>query len=304
MKILITGEAGLLGSRVAKLARDRHTALGTYLGPAPNIEGVDEFELDITKREDVFTAVREKEPDVIIHTAAMTDVDACEREPEKAMLVNGQGTENLAMAARESGARMIYVSTDYVFDGERKDSSYFEYEAVNPVSHYGRSKLRGEVGVKICNGWAVARVSVLYGWNNKMQHSNFVTWAIEKLRKGEKISLLTDQFTSPTLLENCAEALLKMAETRVTGTYHACGSTCIDRYEFGLQIAEKFGLDKGLISQNTSDKIKWLAKRPMRACLSVKKMEEDLGVHMMTTEEGLTFMKSQLEKGEAEGWTL
>ncbi len=302
--MLVTGEAGMLGSRVARAARDRHDVIGTYLGEAPGMEGVEEVWMDISDRENAFEVVRKAEPDFIIHTAAMTDVDACEREPERAMLVNGIGTENLAMAATEMGAGIIYVSTDYVFDGERKDGAYAEYEAVNPLSAYGRSKLRGEVGVRVCKDWAVARVSVLYGWNSPSQHANFVTWAIDKLRKGERISLLTDQFTSPTLLENCADALVRMAEARAGGIYNACGRSCVSRHKFGMQIAETFGLDGELLSESTSDGMKWLAKRPARACLSVRKIEEELGAKMMTTEEGLRFMKERLERGNAEGWSL
>lgn len=294
----------MLGSRVARAARDRHKVTGTYLGEAPGMEGVEEARLDIADRKAVFEAVGKAEPDYIIHTAAMTDVDGCEREPGKAMLVNGMGTENLAMAAKEGGAGIIYVSTDYVFDGERKEGAYAEYEAVNPLSAYARSKLRGEVGVRVCDDWAVARVSVLYGWNSPSQHANFVTWAIDKLRKGEKISLLTDQFTSPTLIENCAGALVRMAEARAGGIFHACGKSCVSRHGFGMQVAEEFGLEKGLISEGTGDRIKWLAKRPARACLSVRKIEEELGIKMMTTEEGLKFMKGQLESGNAEGWSL
>ena len=304
MRMLVTGEAGMLGSRAARAARDRHKVTGTYLGKAPGMDGVEEVRMDITDREDVFEVVRKAEPDYILHTAAMTDVDACEREQDKAMLVNGMGTENLAMAAREMGAGIIYVSTDYVFDGERKEGAYAEYEAVNPLSAYGRSKLRGEVGVRVCKNWAVARVSVLYGWNSPSQHANFVTWAIGKLMKGEKISLLTDQFTSPTLLENCADALVRMAEARADGVYNACGRSCVSRHAFGMQIAETFGLDGKLISESTSDGMKWLAKRPARACLSVRKIEEEIGAKMMTTEEGLRFMKERLERGNAEGWSL
>ena len=127
---------------------------------------------------------------------------------------------------------------------------------------------------------------------------------IGKLKAGERITLLTDQFTSPTLAENAAEALLRIVETGARGVFHACGSSCINRFAFGKQIAGEFGLDDGLIAPGVSSGIRWLAERPANSCLSVKKTEEELGVKMMSTVEGLKFMRKQLIEGEAEGWSL
>ena len=164
MRVLVTGASGLLGSRVARLALKKHDVWAGYSGNPVEVEGVEARQFDISNREQVFRTVRESEADAVIHCAAMTNVDDCERFPEKAFAVNGLGTENVAMAAREIGAKLVYVSTDYVFDG-KKQGAYSEGDAVNPLNNYARSKLRGELGARIAGNWAVARVSVLYGWN-------------------------------------------------------------------------------------------------------------------------------------------
>ena len=304
MNILVTGASGLLGSRVVRLALLRkHNVWAAYASNPVGIEGVEARKLEITDREAVFRAVRESGADVVFHCAAMANVDECEKMPAKAVAVNGLGTENVAMAVRDIGAKMVCVSTDYVFDGEKKEA-YTERDPVNPLSYYAKSKLRGELGARLASNWAVARVSVLYGWNTPKQHTNFVTWLVAKLRAGEKVTLLEDQFTSPTLAENAAEALLAIADTGARGVFHTCGSECLSRLDFGVKVAEAFGLEKGLISPGTSGKIKWLAKRPLYSCMSVKKAEDELGVRMLGTGEGLKFMKSQLLAGEAEGWEI
>jgi len=303
MRILVTGASGLLGSRVVRLASEKHEVWAGYSENPVDVEGVETLRFDITDREHVFRAVRESEADAVIHCAAMTNVDDCERLPEKAFAVNGFGTENMAMAAREIGAKLIYVSTDYIFDGS-KQGAYSESDEVSPLSVYAKSKLRGELGARIAGNWAVARVSVLYGWNSPKQHPNFVTWVIGKLKAGEEITLLSDQFISPTLAENAAEALLRIAEIGARGVFHVSGSSCISRLEFGRQIAREFGLDEGLISEGKSSEMKWLAKRPVNSCLSIEKAANELGVRMLSTTEGLKFMKKQLIESEAEGWTL
>ena len=296
MRILVTGASGLLGSRVVSLARERkHEVLATYnANPVP---GEEMERLDVTDTAAVFAVVRSFEPDAVVHAAAMTNVDECERNPDRAMAVNGRGTENLAMAARELGAKMIYVSTDYVFDGT-KDSPYLEYEAPAPLSYYGHSKLRGELSVRnICSDYAIARTSVLYGWNAPGQHANFATWVMGSLKKGERIKLATDQLNSPTLVEDCAAALLRIVELDARGIFHTCGRSCVSRHEFGLQIAREFGLDTGLITPAKISELSWAARRPAMACLSVERTERELGMRFRTTQEGLALMREQMDKG-------
>jgi dTDP-4-dehydrorhamnose reductase len=274
-----------------------------YSANPVEIPGAQALRLDVSDRMQAFSAVRKSGAEAVIHCAAMTNVDECERNPEKAFAVNGLGTENLAMAARQAGARIIYVSTDYVFDG-KSGLPYTEADDVNPLGCYAQSKLRGELGVRIANKWAVARVSVLYGWNSQGQHDNFATWIYKSLKAGEKISLLSDQFVSATLADNAAEALVRMAEIGAGGVFHASGSSCLSRLEFGNALADVFGLDKALISAGKSAEMKWLAPRPAYSCLSVRKIEANIGVRMLSAGEGLRLMKRQLESGAAQGWSL
>jgi len=303
VRILVTGASGILGTRVCRLASGRHDVCAAYSRNLPDAKGVDARQLDITDREAVFLLSREFRPDAVIHCAAMTNVDECERFPEKAAAVNGGGTENVAMAARELDAKMVYASTEYVFDGENPQP-YTERDAVNPVSAYGKSKLRGEVGARIAKKCAICRISTLYGWNSPWQHATFVTWLIGRLKAKERVTVVTDQVTSPTLADDAAQVLLRIAERGLSGTYNTAGGSCVSRFEFSLKVALAFGLNASLISPGLSKDIKWLAKRPANSCLDVKKTEEALGVKMMTADGGLEFMREQLGRGDAEGWKL
>lgn len=282
MKYFITGGSGLLGQRLATVANDSdELTLVHNSNPGENT-----VKCDITDESNVRDCVIRENPDVIIHCAAMTNVDLCEDEVDKAYLINGDGTGFLAKAAEEVGAKIIYVSTDFVFDGSR--GYYKEEDAVNPLGVYAKSKYDGEVQLqKYSSNWAVARVSVLYGWH---QRANFTTWVIDELRKKHEINIVVDQVNSPTLADNAGEAIFEIARRDKNGVFHTAGNDAINRFDFTLKVADAFDLDDSLINPITSDIFVQKAPRPRDSSLNVNKVEKELGMKMETCSESLNRM--------------
>lgn len=295
-RLLVIGASGLLGSKVMEQARGRYDAIGTF---NPEVDGKDLWRLeslDIGSKDEVEALFKKFTPDAVMLTAAMTNVDACEKNPTMANRVNASGPAMVARACKASGARLVHVSTDYVFDG-RKTRKYTETDMPRPISVYGSSKLAGERAVlSTLPGAVVARTAVLYGWNPLEDKDNFVTWVLKKLRKGERATLFQDQFISPTFADDLAKALVELLERDVSGVWHTSGPDCFDRPTCGRMIAQAFGLDEGLVVPVPSKSVSLPARRPDYSCLDVSKVEKLLGRKMVTFEAGLSTMKAQEAK--------
>jgi len=285
-KILITGASGLLGSKMIALAREHYKVLSTY-NTKPLFPG--SVKMDITNESEVLHVFRKFRPKNVVHTAAETNVDKCETDKKHAWKINAAGTRNVAEASKEIGAKMVYVSTDYVFDGEKR--LYREEDEPNPINYYGVTKLEGEKYVAdLCKDYIIARTSVLYGWHP--WKSNFVKWVIESLRKGKQISVVNDHFNSPTLADNLAEILLEIIRKDLKGIYHTAGSERINRFDFTLKIAEIFNLDSSLVKPIKMSELKvWVAKRPRDSSLRVDKIQRELKTKPLSVEEGLWKMR-------------
>lgn len=303
MRLLVVGGSGLLGYKVAELAVRAFQTLATYNFRPMKLPGCGFFKLDKTDRDDTLALVNKLKPDVVIDTAALHNANYCETHRDEAWKVNVEGTRNIAEACREIGAKMIFISTDYIFDGKKEN--YTEEDAPNPLHYYAKTKLEGERVVKEAEiDYVIARPSVIYGWkpselaglrSSSEKSVNFVVWTIDKLKKKEKINIVTDQYSCPTLADNLAEVLLVLSKSGKQGVYHTAGKTCINRFMFAKKIAEIFELDESLIKPVTSDLFKQVAERPKRCCLDVTKAERELGVRFLTVEEGLMKMKEQMK---------
>jgi len=285
-RILVTGASGLLGSKVVKLTEHSFEVIPTH-----NTRSFfkDSIKMDITNGDEVSQVVVKMKPDVVMHVAAETRVDHCERNREEAWKVNAEGTKNVAVACGKINAKLIYVSTDYVFDGER--GLYVESDEPNPVNYYGWTKLKGEQFVREnCQDHVIARTSVLYGWHS--WKTNFALWVIESLRGGEPITVVNDHYNSPTLADNLAEVLLEMVETDLSGVFHTAGSERINRYDFAVEIAKNFDLDANMIMPTKMSELKmWIAKRPRDSSLRIGKAQKQLKTKFLNVREGLKIMK-------------
>ncbi|MGZ7136547.1 MAG: dTDP-4-dehydrorhamnose reductase, partial [Methanobacterium sp.] len=272
--IFVTGGSGLLGS---KFTRDyfNYDIIRTFNANPENKC----ISLNITDEKDTLNKIRSTNPDLVIHSAALTNVDFCEDHRREAFEINVKGTQNIVKACEKVGSKLIYVSTDFVFDGEK--GMYEEGDKTNPLGYYALTKLQGEESVQnSVLDYAITRVSVLYGWHRR---SNFVTWVIDELNAGNEINVVTDQYNSPTLADNVTEAIIKIFEKDKEGIYHTSGSERINRFDFAKNIAEVFNLDKGLINPIKSNKFVQKAKRPKDSSLCVEKAEKDLKMKMLNT---------------------
>jgi len=284
MKILVTGASGLLGSRLVELAITRgHEVCSTY--HAHPVTRGNPRRLDLTEEKEVRRCLTEERPEVVIHSAAITDVDFCERNPELAMDVNGSVTGSLAEACFDAGSYLVYVSTDYVFDG--KSGLYKESDEPKPINVYGQSKLLGEQRVlQESADFCVARTSVLYGWGRE-HRPNFATWLHENLSANRKVTVVTDQYASPTLNTNLARMLIEVAERRIHGILHLAGNTRVSRYEFALMLTKQFGFNENLVTPVKAEATQWIARRPFDSSLSVAKAQEILTNKPATLDEAL-----------------
>ena len=284
-KLLVVG-SGLLGNNLARIAMNEFTVFTTYNEHPLNIEGCISYYLDITNKVDAATLVQKLNPDYIIHTAALTNLDHCENDKRLAWDINVEGTKHIAVIARKINAKLVYISTDYVFDGSK--GMYNEDDSTHPTNCYGETKLGGEKVVKeTCNDYIIARPSVLYSWNSIKL--NFVTWVMQGLKKGKVITIVKDQLNTPTLADNLAELILELIERDETGIFHISGSERINRYDFAIKIAEIFNLNKNWIKPITSDQLNWIAKRPMDSSLDTSKISRIK--KPLNIEEGLRRMR-------------
>jgi dTDP-4-dehydrorhamnose reductase len=253
----------------------------------------DYTQLDITNKGDVKSLVSSYRPDVIINTAAMSHVDACEHHKEIAWKINVTGVEHLVEVARRLDAQLIHLSTDYVFDGAH--GPYAETDRPHPINYYGRTKLAGENAVLAgLDCFAIVRTIVLYG-NGIGVKENFALWVINSLKAGKAIRCATDQIGNPTFVGDLAGAIIQIVDRASTGIYHLCGPETASRYDFSLRIAAMFNLDADLIRPVASAELGQDAPRPLRTGFRIEKACNDLGFHPLSINEGLTALQRELE---------
>ena len=259
MRILVTGSRGLLGRTCLALTKDEHELFGF---------DIDDF--SVTDCEAVDRTVSDLKPEVVLHCAAFTNVDGAEVESEQAMEVNATGTEYVARAAHRVGAAVVYVSTDYVFDGESAEP-YRETDEPQPHSRYGVSKLGGERGVaQACPGsYIIIRTAWLYG-----DGAGFVDWVCKGLDCGETLRLVADHTGSPTYAADLAEALFRLVEQGHRGVYHFVNRGETSWLGFGRAIAELTGRPNSTFESVTAEELGRAASRPSYSVLAVEKYED------------------------------
>lgn len=292
MRILVTGAGGLLGSKIVLIAvnagHDVYSAYREHEPPAGQ-----RIKMDTTIKDEVIDAVCKIKPEVIIHCAALTNVDLCEERRDLAFMVNAEGTRFLAEAAEVSGSHFIYISTDYVFDGEK--GMYKEDDKANPVNFYGFTKMLGETYALKCRDHLIVRPSMIYGSSQAAGKVNFALWLIENLKEGKEVKVLTDQHLSPTLNTNLAYMVLESAEKGVKGILHAAGATRASRFEFAVELARTFDLDISLIKGVRMEELEWKARRPRDSSLDVSRASRILKNKPMDLISALKLLKKEIE---------
>ena len=239
MRVLVTGANGMLGIDVSAMLEEAgHEAIRTDVGAREGVSVQSWTPLDITNTQAVIDCIKEKKPDFVFHGAAYTDVDGCERNPDLAYKINGLGTWNIASACGSSGVKMIYISTDFVFDG-KKTTPYTEFDSPNPLSHYGASKLAGEKYVaQLCREHFILRTSWLFGVNGP----NFPGKMLDLAKTKPELSVVVDQIGSPTHTRDLALIAISQLDRSLYGTYHVSNSGSCSWYEFAKTAIEKAGI--------------------------------------------------------------
>ncbi|WP_375760002.1 SDR family oxidoreductase [Corallococcus exercitus] len=301
-RFVVTGANGLVGRRAcAQLAARGHAVVGLGRGPR-RVAGAFDYEtLDLTYAPDVAPVLTRLSPEVVLHCASMTEVDACEKAPEAAYAANVTATAAVARWTREAGAHLVHVSTDYVFDGDA--GPYAEDAVPNPRGVYAVTKHMGEQAARVLSpGCAIARTAVVYGWPPVEGRLNFGAWLVKTLSAGQPVKLFEDQVVSPSFADNVAAMLVELGERRLGGTWNTCGGTVLDRVAFGRALCEVFGFDAGLVVPTRMADLKLSAPRPLKSGLVTDKAREQLSQKPLALAESLRrFHASWLEAraGEA-----
>ena len=271
-KILVTGSAGLIGTQIVKDLLDNHKQVySCYNKTKPELGII--THLDLTKKDDIVNTMNRIKPDVVIHLGAMTDVELCETETELAKKINTDATEILALESEKYNTFFVYMSTDYVFDG--KVGMKKENDKTNPINFYGKSKLDGErVFKKITTPNVIVRTSTPFGLHSKK--ISFPIWVKKNLELEKEISVVVNQYTSPSYVPNISKMIIEIIERKITGIIHLAGATKISRYDFAVQISKIINVNKQFLKLTKMDQMDWKAQRPVDSSLSVSKANKIL----------------------------
>jgi dTDP-4-dehydrorhamnose reductase len=303
-KLLVTGSNGLLGQKIIyQLLSEPEEielhATGRGENRLVQKKGYSYHSADLSNDKEVNDLILKVKPDIVIHAAAMTNVDACELNPEECRKQNVDSVryivQSLESIKSSNNPHFILLSTDFIFDG--KHGPVDEYEMPNPLSIYAQSKLDAEKIVQRCSlDWAIARTVLVYGITDNMSRSNIVLWVKNNLEQNKEISVVTDQYRTPTLAEDLAGGCLRIARKRATGIYNISGKDFMNIYELARRVARYFNLNENLIKPAKSEDIKQPAKRPPVTGFIIEKARKELGYEPHSFEEGIAIMMGQIRK--------
>ena len=290
-RILVVGGSGLLGSRLIEmLGAADNSVSATYFSNKIAREGCETFQMDIADGRRVDEVIETVQPDTVINASGERNTRYCEKNPHEAYRVNVEGTQNLVEACRAGGAKLVFISSDLVFDGSK--GSYGEEDEVCPLSVYGKQKVMAEKIIKDqLDSWLILRASSIYGWNPK--RDNFVSWVLQELKKGQGLDIVYDQYITPVYVGSLAEMLIELLENNKRGLYHVGEGECLSKYEFVVRIAEVFGLDRKLVKPVPSDTLGQSIKMPKKNCLDLTKISSQMDLSRYNLIAGLQAMKKE-----------
>ncbi len=296
MKILVTGGNGLLGYKlIQQLGKTLGvTTIATARKQITDLPPMVQFlELDITNHDQTMEVLSSEKPDVVINTAAMTQVDQCETEREQCWTANVIGVENVVEACEKNDIHLVHVSTDFIFDGSHGPLD--ETAKPKPVNFYGESKLAGEQIVQKSKlNWAILRTVLVFGITPDLSRSNIVLWVKKSLEDGKTINVVNDQWRTPTLAEDLAMGCYLAASQKATGIYHISGEEMMTPFDIAQETAAFFKLDKSLIKPADSSTFKQPAARPPKTGFIITKAKKELGYQPHSFREGLGVLATQV----------
>jgi dTDP-4-dehydrorhamnose reductase len=296
MRILVTGSNGLLGQKLTRLLQQDESVqlIATARGKSALVITRGEYHsLDIADRDQVERVLRLTKPEVVINTAAMTQVDDCETQREACWNANVTAVENLVDYCTEWHIHLVHVSTDFIFDGS---SGPLDEDAMPaPVNYYGESKLAAEEVIRnSAASWAILRTVLVFGITEDMSRSNIVLWVKKSLEQKKTIHVVNDQWRTPTLAEDLAQGCYLAAKKRAKGIYNISGKDFLSPYDIAIKTAEFFKLDKSLIKATDSARFVQPARRPLTTGFIIDKARRELGYEPHSFEEGLEILAKQL----------
>lgn len=282
-KVLVTGSAGMLGIDLCKELSDDYDVIGLDI----RTQGSKVIRCDITQRDNVIKLIVGAKPDFIIHAAAFTEVDRCEKETDKALHINTESTENVALSALELKIPFIYISTDFVFNGSKK-SPYIEEDPTGPINAYGRSKLGGEKKAGALDKYIIIRTSWLYGANGK----NFVEAILDFAKTQKERKVVDDQIGTPTYTKDLARAIHKLVDVMkgqesIWGIYHVSNRGAVSWFDYAKEILKISGINNFRLIPVKSDQLARPARRPLFSVLDNSKFEKVTGFVMRPWKEAL-----------------
>jgi dTDP-4-dehydrorhamnose reductase len=295
--VLVTGGTGLLGKGFEETAPKGVSIASVHLRDYKVPKGrATHLSLDLRDKRAVERLFARRRFDAVIHAAGIASVDYVEKHYAESLESNIVSTLNVTAACRTRNIHLIYVSTNAVFDGTK--APYRESDPVNPVNKYGRLKVECERLVQeTLQSWTIVRPILMYGWNRAATRPNPATWIYEKLLKGEAVELVDDVRENPLYNLQCGRALWAALRKKPAGIVHLAGKGVVNRWQFGLKVAEAFGLDASLIKRVDSSRFPSIAARPPDTSFVTTRMEKELGIKPMTLEEGLRDMKARMGAG-------
>jgi len=296
-RILITGANGLLGQKLIARYHNNPEIETIATGRQESRLGKGNYTyhpMDITSVEDVNSVISRFKPDVVINTAAMTQVDQCETDREECWKLNVTAVEYLATACKKNDCFFLHLSTDFIFDGTA--GPYQEDDIPNPVSYYGESKLASEKVLQKSTGlkYAIARTQLVYGIVPNLNRSNIILWVKKNLEEGKQIKVVNDQWRTPTLAEDLAKGCALIAEKRAEGVFNISGKDLLTPYDMAAATADFFELDESLMQEVDGSIFTQPAKRPPRTGFVLDKAREVLGYEPVSFKEGIATLKGQL----------
>lgn len=281
-KIIITGASGLLGNNLLHYFKESFNVLGVYNSNPINLDGVKTIKCNILDKIQLSKIIKDFKPNIIVHCAALSNVDQCQLDKQFSNRINILGTKNIAEIIDEE-VNLIYISTDSVYDG--KNGHFSENDQINPLNHYGLTKYNGEIEALKHKNSLILRTN-FFGWNflNKV---SLVEWVIQNLKENKTINCFHDAYFSSIYTFKFAEIISKAIKKRINGIYNCGSSDSCSKFEFAKKIADKFSFDKSLINSISIEEYNFEAKRGKNQSLNVRKLELDLNCDLGTINESI-----------------